>query len=84
MKVNLRNITLNDIVTIISFLIGGAVAWTVLSTRVSALETITQDYGPTSKQIAILSQKVDDAIQQGKETREDIRQLRKDLSSRPR
>ena len=84
MKVNLRSVTLNDIFTVGSLLIGGTVAWTLLSTRVSALETVTQDYGPTSKQIAILSQKLDDAIEQGKETRQEIRELRKDLSGRSR
>lgn len=52
--------SLKEALYIIGTLITLGGAWGSLSTRVSALETASQDIAPTSKQLAVLTQKVAD------------------------
>ncbi len=51
---------LREVLYIICTLVTIGIAWGSLSTRVSALETASQDIAPTSKQLAVLTQKVVD------------------------
>ena len=81
MKLSLSKPDLTDILTILSLVVAGAVAWGTLVTRVQANTDAINEIKPIPIQVQVLSQKLSDAITQEQETQKDIRELRRDLSN---
>ena len=81
MKLSLSKPDLTDILTVLSLVVAGAVAWGTLVTRVQANTDAINEIKPIPIQVQVLSQKLSDAITQEQETQKDIRELRRDLSN---